>query len=186
MYMKISKNRFFAEKIVEIWDFRRTFGWLCQEMMIFIYIASLEHTYLVKYLWNGQNKNHGISPTPSTIIFDDPHTQTTPQISPHIHQKMRKRCKNNYIETFGAVYWATTPLPPSEEEGLKREIVRKGVRNRSLTNSRRFYGKNVKLGKRNLFLTENWLSRNGMWCAADNYNYKCHTCAKRFLDSKFN
>ena len=43
---------------------------------------------------------------PPTIIFDDPHTQTTPRISPHIHQKMRKRCKNNYITAFSAVYWA--------------------------------------------------------------------------------
>ena len=25
-----------------------------------------------------------------------------------------------------------------------------------------------------------------MWCAADNYNYVCHICAKRFLYSNFN
>ena len=25
-----------------------------------------------------------------------------------------------------------------------------------------------------------------MWCAADNHNYMCHICAKRFLDSNFN
>ena len=25
-----------------------------------------------------------------------------------------------------------------------------------------------------------------MCCAADNYNYMCHTCAKEFLDSNFN
>ena len=25
---------------------------------------------------------------------------------PYIHQKMRNRCKNNYKEVFGAVYWA--------------------------------------------------------------------------------
>ena len=24
-----------------------------------------------------------------------------------------------------------------------------------------------------------------MCCAADNYNYKCHTCAKEFLDAIF-
>ena len=27
-----------------------------------------------------------------------------PQISPHIHQKMRKGCRYDYIEAFGAVY----------------------------------------------------------------------------------
>ena len=32
------------------------------------------------------------------------------QISPHIHQKMRKRCRNDYIEAFGAVYWAKKKL----------------------------------------------------------------------------
>ena len=25
-----------------------------------------------------------------------------------------------------------------------------------------------------------------MWCAADNYSYTCHICAKGFLDSNFN
>ena len=24
-----------------------------------------------------------------------------------------------------------------------------------------------------------------MWCAVDIYNYMCHRCAKRFLDSNF-
>ena len=48
-----------------------------------------------------------------------------PQISPHIHQKMHNRCKNNYIEAFGAVYWAKNAVlnnlrglqPPLEDEG---------------------------------------------------------------------
>ena len=50
-----------------------------------------------------------------------------PQISPHIHQKMRNRCKNNYIEAFGPVYWAKNAVlkkilggcnnPPLEDEG---------------------------------------------------------------------
>ena len=48
--------------------------------MIFIYIVGLEHISC-KIFMNGQNKNY---------------------ISPHIHQK----CKDNYIEAFGAVYWA--------------------------------------------------------------------------------
>ena len=49
-----------------------------------------------------------------------------PQISPHIHLNMRKECRNDYIEAFGAVYWgkkafqksygvATTP--PAKDEG---------------------------------------------------------------------
>ena len=33
--------------------------------------------------------------------------------------------------------------------------------------------------------TENQLSRNEMWYAADNHNYMCHICAKGFLNSKF-
>ena len=33
-----------------------------------------------------------------------------------------------------------------------------------------------------MYLTENRLSRNEMWFAADNHNYVCHKCAKEFLD----
>ena len=29
-------------------------------------------------------------------------------------------------------------------------------------------------------LSENWLSRNEMWCAADNYNYVSHMCERIF------
>ena len=36
-----------------------------------------------------------------------------------------------------------------------------------------------------MYLTEIRLSRSEM-CAADNHNYICHLCAKRFLDSNFN
>ena len=42
------------------------------------------------------------------------------------------------------------------------------------------------IGKGNLYLIENQLSWNEMFCAADNYNYICHKCAKEFLDSNFN
>ena len=48
----------------------------------------------------------GFYQLPSTIIFDDPHTQTTPPNFTSYTSKMRNRCKNNYIEAFGAVYWA--------------------------------------------------------------------------------
>ena len=41
-----------------------------------------------------------------------------------------------------------------------------------------FTVKKIKIGKGNLHLTENQLSRNEMWCVADNLHYMCHTCAK--------
>ena len=49
-----------------------------------------------------------------------------------------------------------------------------------------FCGKERKIGKGNLYLTENRLSWNVMCCASDNHNYMCHTCAKEFLYSSFN
>ena len=36
-----------------------------------------------------------------------------------------------------------------------------------------------------MYSSENRLSRNEMWCAADNHNYMSHMC-KRVLDSNFN
>ena len=33
-----------------------------------------------------------------------------------------------------------------------------------------FYGKKCKIGKGNLYLTENWLSWNEIRCAEDNHN----------------
>ena len=36
-----------------------------------------------------------------------------------------------------------------------------------------------------MYLIENRLSRNKMWCTAENHNYMCHICAKEFLDSIF-
>ena len=59
------------------------------------------------------------------------------------------------------------------------------LRNRSLSDARWFYGKKRKIGKGNLYLTENWLSWNEMYCATDNHNYRCHTCAKEFLNLSF-
>ena len=35
----------FRYKSIETWDFRTIFGWICKEMMILIYIASLKHIY---------------------------------------------------------------------------------------------------------------------------------------------
>ena len=49
-----------------------------------------------------------------------------------------------------------------------------------------FTVKNIKLRKGNLYLTENRLRKNEIWCVVDNYNDTCHTCAKGFLDLSFN
>ena len=46
-----------------------------------------------------------------------------------------------------------------------------------------FTVKKCKIGRRNLYLTKNRSSRNGILCAADNHNNMCHLCAKGFLDS---
>ena len=46
-----------------------------------------------------------------------------------------------------------------------------------------FKVKKCKIGKGNLYLAENRISRNEMWCAADNHNYMCHICAEEFLGS---
>ena len=40
---------------------------------------------------------------PPTILFDDPHTQTTPL---KFHSFTSKGCRNDLIEAFIAVYWA--------------------------------------------------------------------------------
>ena len=40
----------------------------------------------------------------------------------------------------------------------------------------------TKLGKGNLYLTENWFSRNEMWCVVVNYNHMGHIMWKGFLD----
>ena len=50
------------------------------------------------------------------------------------------------------------------------------------SNARWFNGKKCKIGKENLYLTENRLGKNKMRCMADNHNYMCHICAKRFLE----
>ena len=45
--------------------------------------------------------------------------------------------------------------------------------------------KKCKIGKGNLHLTENQISKNKMWCASGNHNNMCHICAKELLDSNF-
>ena len=55
-----------------------------------------------------------------------------------------------------------------------------------MSDTRWFYGKTCKIGKGNLYLTENRLSWNEMCYASDNHNYMCHTCAQEFWNSNFN
>ena len=55
------------------------------------------------------------------------------------------------------------------------------LRNRSLSNARWFNSKKHKIGKRNLYLTENRLSRNEMWCAA----YKSQLCVKYVQENEY-
>ena len=46
--------------------------------------------------------------------------------------------------------------------------------------------KKRKIGKRNLYLIENRLNTNEMWCEADNKNYRYHICVKGYLDFNCN
>ena len=73
-------------------------------MMILIYIASLKHILCQIFKEMDKIRIIKISQTPSTILFD------AKPPSPHIHQKMRKGCRNNYIEAFGALYWRKKKL----------------------------------------------------------------------------
>ena len=41
-----------------------------------------------------------------------------------------------------------------------------------------FTRKKCKIGEGNLYLTENRLGRNEIWCAEDNHTYMCHIYAK--------
>ena len=58
------------------------------------------------------------------------------------------------------------------------------LRNQSLSNAGWFYGKKRKIGKGNPYLAENRLSKNEMWCAANNHNDTCHTFG--FVGSNLN
>ena len=48
-----------------------------------------------------------VEATSGTGVMSDGDVGTveTSPISPHIHPKMRKECRNDYIEAFCAVYW---------------------------------------------------------------------------------
>ena len=109
------------------WDFRRIFGWLCREMMILIYIARLEHK-LVKYLWHGQNKYHGIS-------------------SPLSHYNLWRTPSQTSGVSWGCIACACTPgghkgAPKSDQKGRqKRKKKRRGKRGRGKEEKGRGKGK---------------------------------------------
>ena len=44
-----------------------------------------------------------------------------------------------------------------------------------------FTVKKCKIWKKNLYLTDNWLSRNEMWCVVDIHSYMCHIMYKRIF-----
>ena len=72
------------------------FGWICKEMMILISIARLKHVFC--QIFNGQNKIIiGFHQPLLPFSLTTPHPQMTPLISPRIHQKMRKGCRNDYL-----------------------------------------------------------------------------------------
>ena len=62
------------------------------------------------------------------------------------------------------------------------------LRNRSFSmfSNADFTVKQRKIGKKNLYLTENRFSTNEKWCTVVNHNHMRHICAKEFLDSNFN
>ena len=43
---------------------------------------------------------------PLPFCLMTPIPEQHPKISSHIYEKMRKGCRNDYLEAFGAVYWA--------------------------------------------------------------------------------
>ena len=56
------------------------------------------------------------------------------------------------------------------------------LRYQSLSNVSWYYGKKMHNLEGDLYLTENWWSRNEMWYEVDNHNYMCQVCAKGFVD----
>ena len=59
------------------------------------------------------------------------------------------------------------------------------LKNRSLSNARWFYSKKCKIGYGNLYLTENWFSRNEMWCAMVIHNHASHMCRRIWQNINF-
>ena len=72
--------------------------------MILIYIASLEHiSYKIFMKWT-KEKSWDFTNPPHHNLWRPQYPNDTPKFN-LIHQKMRSRCKNNYIEAFGVVNW---------------------------------------------------------------------------------
>ena len=70
-----------------------------------IYIESLKHIscQIFKKWTKYKSRNFTLTPLPFSLTVPIPKRHL--QISPHVHQKMRTGCRNDYIEAFGAVYW---------------------------------------------------------------------------------
>ena len=87
---KLGKNNFSLKNRRNM-GFRRIFGWICKKMMILIYIASSKHISCQIFKVMDKIRIMGFHQPPSTILFDDPHTQTT---TPN-HLIYIKRCVKN-------------------------------------------------------------------------------------------
>ena len=75
-------------------------------MIILIYIGSLKRiSGQILKKWTKQ-KSWDFTNPPLPFSLMTPKPKQHPPNSPHIHQKMRKGCRNDYIKAFGAVYWA--------------------------------------------------------------------------------
>ena len=81
----------FSLKTVETWDFRRI------KMMILIYIGSLKHITCQIFKKWAKSKSWDFTNSLYHSLWLPTPYQTTPQISPHIHQKMRKGRRNEMI-----------------------------------------------------------------------------------------
>ena len=66
-------------------------------MIILIYIASLKHICCQIFKEMDKIKIMGFH---QPLLFDDPPYPNDTPISPHIHQKMRKGCRNDCIEAL--------------------------------------------------------------------------------------
>ena len=80
IYMKLAKIKFSLKqnKTKKHAVFARLFDWICKEMMILIYIESLKH--ITCQIFKEMDKiriTDFNTPTLTTTLFDDPHTQMT-------------------------------------------------------------------------------------------------------------
>ena len=77
---------------------------MCKEMVIFIYIASLEHIIYLNIYEMDKIKIMGFHQPLYNNLWPPPYPNNTLKF--HIKRCVIEQNKNNYIDVFGAVYWA--------------------------------------------------------------------------------